>query len=256
MNITPIAAAIGNVTVSRSRTVNLGNYENEQAFVSVTVPVASGQDYDAVYSEALAFVNAKLEEEVAEITGRSVNKVAKARPAKKEAVEEKAETTEEQPVASAGASTEKAAPMSEVRKHLKEVKDEFGNEAYREILMEFGCKAVKDIQEDDHNAIIEKCKAKMSETEEVEEPEEELTEESSDVPEDDGAEESDDDLDGDDDLGEEESSVTKEDVTAALKEYNAENGAKSHLKVLKKFGVTKVAELKESDYAKVIAECL
>lgn len=244
MNITPIAAAVGNVTVSRSRTVNLGNYENEQVFVSVTVPVTNETDYQTAYGEALAFVKEKLEEEIAEATERSVNKVAKARPAKKEEKVEEAEVseTEETPVASGTTSTEKQAPASDVRKNLKEVKDTLGNDEYKSVMMKFGVKAVKDIDPDTHNEMIAECQSRLAKAAEAEEEIEEEIE---------------DDIDDDlDESEEEETSVTKEDVTTALKEYNADHGPKSHLKILEKFGVTKVAELKESNYAKVIAECL
>lgn len=240
MNITPVAHAVGAiVSVSRSRTVNLGNYESETVNITVAVPVAAGQDYDSVYNEALTFVTERLDAQVDEIVGRSANKQTKKRPARKEVVEEaevadpsKEELLNEEVVDDVEEAGEEIPLIADVKAALKEVKNEHGNDAYKGILKEFGYTAVNKIEEENHAAIIAACN----------EYEPEVADDEDDL---------DDDLDGD---SAEESTVTKDDVTAALKEYNAEHGKGSHLKVLAKFNAKKISDLDESDYAKVIAE--
>ena len=252
-SITPIAAAIGSVTVSRSRTVNLGNYENEQIFASVTVQVGSDQDYQSVYQSALDFVDQNIEAEVEKLKGKSINKTAKNRPepkaTKQETVKETVDETEEVQEDTSEETTDSTeqADIKDVRAALKSIKDEFGNDAYRSILKDqFGYTAVGKIEEENHNAIIEACNTYRAEQQ--------------DTPADDDIDEADDiDEDLDDDLDSEEeteTSVTEDDVKAALKQYNADNGAGSHKEILKKFGAAKLSDLKESDYAKVIAETI
>lgn len=243
MNINAIAAAIGNVTVSRSRTVNLGNYENEQVFVSVTVPVASGQDYNSVYEEAMSFVEERLSEEVQKLGDKSINKVAKNRVASESKSEEKVEQkTETKPTQKTESKKEES--ISDVRSALKSIKDEFGNDAYKSILSGFGYKAVSSIEEEQHNAIIEACDAYRSEQADVPSDEDEGLDEDVGLDEDEGLDD------------EQETAVTEEDVKNALKQYNAENGTGAHKEILAKFNVTKVSDLKASQYAKVIAECI
>ena len=247
-NITPIAAAVASITVSRSRTVNLGNYENEQIFVSATIPVTS--DFDSAYNELNTYVQEKVDAEVALLQDKSVNKVAKARSASKpaEEVEEVAEVKKpiaeevnDDEIEEAETSDDDQADIGEVKTALKSIKDEFGNDAYKGIMKEFGYSAIAKIEEDQHNALIAACDAYRAEQ--------------ADTPADDDLD-GDDDLDDDDDLDKAETSVTEDDVKDALREYIAENGKGSHREILKKFGAAKVSDIKLADYANVIAECV
>ena len=240
-SINTLAAAIGSVTVSRSRTVNLGNYEKEDIFVSTTVPVYG--DYQAAYNEAMAFVEAQLESEVEKVTGKSINSVTKKRKALETKAAEKATATtteaEAEEVEEEVEEEVNNAPKvktADVRAALKKVKDELSNETYKGILSEFGVKAFSALDESKYAEVIAACEKAHR----IAEAEEEGT------------------LDGDtDDLdGEEEieSSITLADFKAALKEYNAENGAGSHKQVLADAGYAGINDVPASKYADIIAD--
>lgn len=254
LNITPIAQAVGSVTVSRSRKVNLGNYESEDVFVSVTVPVSA--DYLSTYNEAMAFVEQQLDAEVEQLTGKSVNRVTKARAASEpKKAETKVETKEE---VEAEEQTEtkvvatKSAPkvkQIDVRAALKDIKDNIGNEEYKGVLAKFGVKSFGALKEENYAAVIEACeevKQKVAQADEVEEEDESLEEEHI---------TQEDDLDSDDDdLETAQPAITLEEFKSALREYNATNGKGAHKEILAKFEYASINEIPEGRYAEIVAE--
>lgn len=243
--ITPIAAAIGQVTIRRSRTVNLGNYESETVDISVTVPTTG--DYQATYNEALLFVEENLQVEVAKLGGKSINKVATKRIEKETAVQEAevAEETVQEQVKEPVADKPKV-KQQDVRAALKQVKDELGNDIYKGVLSKFGVKSFGAISEDDYFDVIEHCKGLM-------------VEESFDGTVTNGlGDDLGDDL-GDglgDDLDVETVAITLDEFKQALKQYNADNGAGSHKAILSDAGYKSVGEVPEGKYAELMAKLI
>lgn len=249
INITPVAAVVGSVTMSRGRKVNLGNYESEDVFLSVTLPVHTGEDYQSVYDQAVAFVQENIEAEVASLGSKSINKVAAKRITKETTAETKVEEKSKPVKTEAEVETEveSEAPnvtekvkQSDVRQALKDVKDNIGNAEYKAVLAEFDVKAFTTLSEDDYSAVLQACQKLLAEAEEevVEEVVEETVAE-------------------DDDLDDENTEViTLDEFKAACKQYNADNGAGSHKAVLSSAGYTTVNEVPATEYASLMAEMI
>lgn len=142
------------VTYSRSRTINMGNYESENVQAGITFESVTAGSEEALFAEAEKLVEAKLDEITAEVSKSSLNKVTKnkvetSKPAKEEKAEEDEPKKEKKP-------TKKKAKKEEPEEEDVEIEEVDEDSltidhvctALREYAKEHGKPAAKSIMED------------------------------------------------------------------------------------------------------------
>jgi archaellum component FlaD/FlaE len=165
------------VTCSQSRTINMGNYENVNVFVSTTFESVEAGSEEALYDKALAFVESKVDERAAAISKGSLNKVTKnkSEAKKEEKTDEKVETktkakaskaakpkakkqVEEEDESEVVEIDESDLTLDHVRQALRDYAKEHGKLAAKELMQQVAkAKKMDDIPEDKFSAVILAC---------------------------------------------------------------------------------------------------
>lgn len=173
------------VTYSRSRTINMGNYESEVVQAGVTFESVTPGSEEALFVQAGEFVEAKLDALAAEVSKGSLNKVAKNRaeaPAKEEKAEKEAPKKEKKAPAK---KAKKEEPKEEeveveeineddltldhVREALRDYAKEYGKPAAKAVMENAAdAKKMDDIPADKFSAVILACEEAPEEEEDLE----------------------------------------------------------------------------------------